>query len=650
MRPLCLTMSAFGPYARAQEIDFTQLGESGLYLIAGETGAGKTTIFDAIAYALYGESSGKKRTGAMLRSDYAPPETQTFVRLSFCLRGETYIAERTPEQEKCKPGGTKITRRPAEATLTLPDGRVLSKIGEVNGKIEELLGLSSDQFAGIIMLAQGDFLRLLHAKTPERSAILRNIFKTERFLRLQEESKRQTQDARRDYENETQSLLQYAAGLAGDGDSDAACFVRAWQSEPDIHKLDELCAMLQALFREQESLLFEAQKQAGALRERQKALAADYALMQETKQRAKALQNQLEALERTEKTDTLQWKTAQAELDALRHELEDSLSYWEPDEPARLAGRLAASLREGEPCPVCGSISHPSPAPPPPETVRDIKALRRRLETAQRAAETLGVRLSHTRGEHKAVSSEQKKLEHLLTPSRPDEIAEMETLEQTCAQIDMQVKRLYTYYVKNNETYMRLREGQARLKQKEAEYALCKSLSDTLCGELSGRPRLTFEAYIQRTYFTRILQATNLRLRLMTGGRFSLTRRREPDNLRSQTGLELDVMDAYTGKTRDARTLSGGESFMAALALALGLSDIVSRSAGGISLETMFIDEGFGSLDAEALLTAVKVLKKLAGDHRLVGIISHVGELFSKIDRKIVITRDPGGSKAEIIS
>jgi len=159
------------------------------------------------------------------------------------------------------------------------------------------------------------------------------------------------------------------------------------------------------------------------------------------------------------------------------------------------------------------------------------------------------------------------------------------------------------------------------------------------------------ETYIQRAYFDRILARANVRLMAMTDGQYELKRRKEEDNLRSQSGLELDVIDHYNGSRRSVKTLSGGESFKASLSLALGLSDEIQSSAGGIRLDTMFVDEGFGSLDDESLSQAIKALSSLSEGNRLVGIISHVNELKQKIDKQIVVKKDKtGGSSITILS
>ena len=176
-----------------------------------------------------------------------------------------------------------------------------------------------------------------------------------------------------------------------------------------------------------------------------------------------------------------------------------------------------------------------------------------------------------------------------------------------------------------------------------------KTLADTACGTLTGREKIMLETYVQAAYFERVLARANLRLLKMTGGQYELIRRTAAGDLRSQSGLEIDVVDHYNGTTRSVRTLSGGESFLTSLALALGLSDEVQSAAGGIQLETMFVDEGFGSLDDETLKLAVDTLNGLASSSRLVGIISHVAELKERIDKQIVVKKErTGGSRAEI--
>jgi len=176
-----------------------------------------------------------------------------------------------------------------------------------------------------------------------------------------------------------------------------------------------------------------------------------------------------------------------------------------------------------------------------------------------------------------------------------------------------------------------------------------KALSNTANGRIQGKDKIMLETYIQMTYFDRIISKANTRLLVMTGGQYELKRRIEAQDKSSKSGLDLNVMDYYNGTERSVKTLSGGESFKASLCLALGLADEIQSSAGGIKLDTMFVDEGFGSLDDESLAQAMRALSSLADGNRLVGIISHVNELKERIDKQIVITKDKsGGSKAVI--
>ena len=185
MRPVKLVMSAFGPYAGEETIDFGALGSEGLYLITGDTGAGKTTIFDAIAFALYGEASDRNRESGMLRSQYAEPGTPTFVDLSFSCRGKVYEIRRNPRYERPKKRGDGVTTENAAALLSGPDGFEKSGYSEVTQAVTELLGITRDQFMQIAMIAQGDFMKLLLADTQTRKEILRSIFHTGNYDRLE---------------------------------------------------------------------------------------------------------------------------------------------------------------------------------------------------------------------------------------------------------------------------------------------------------------------------------------------------------------------------------------------------------------------------------------------------------------------------------
>ena len=176
-----------------------------------------------------------------------------------------------------------------------------------------------------------------------------------------------------------------------------------------------------------------------------------------------------------------------------------------------------------------------------------------------------------------------------------------------------------------------------------------RALADTAGGSLNGKEKVMLETYVQTAYFDRIVARANTRFMVMSAGQYELQRCRTAGNNRSQSGLELEVVDHYNGTVRSVRTLSGGESFLASLALALGLSDEVQSSAGGIRLDTMFVDEGFGSLDEQALQQALQALASLTGGNRLIGLISHVAELKDRIDRQIVITKQRAGGSTAVL-
>lgn len=214
MRPIKLTMCAFGPYAGKEELDLDKLGETGLYLITGDTGAGKTTVFDAIMFALYGEASGDMREAVMLRSKYAAPETPTYVELDFKYHGKTYHIRRNPEYIRPKDRGEGFTTQKADAELLFPDGRApVTKSKEVTKAVTELIGLDRTQFTQIAMIAQGDFLKLLFAKTEERSKIFRELFGTKLYLAFQLRMKDETAKLKQQCDDANKSILQYVDGI-----------------------------------------------------------------------------------------------------------------------------------------------------------------------------------------------------------------------------------------------------------------------------------------------------------------------------------------------------------------------------------------------------------------------------------------------------
>ena len=236
---------------------------------------------------------------------------------------------------------------------------------------------------------------------------------------------------------------------------------------------------------------------------------------------------------------------------------------------------------------------------------------------------------------------------------------DIDVFELQCKQTDLksekegvltQQKAVHSRRVANVISLENIRQKSAEINVVEENWKWVKSLSNTANGNISGKEKIMLETYIQMTYFDRIINRANSRLLVMSDGQYELVRRKEAENNRSQSGLELDVKDHYNGTQRSVKTLSGGESFKASLSLALGLSDEIQSSAGGIRLDTMFVDEGFGSLDEESLSHAIKALSSLADGNRLVGIISHVNELKERIEKQIVVKKEKtGGSRISVV-
>ena len=237
----------------------------------------------------------------------------------------------------------------------------------------------------------------------------------------------------------------------------------------------------------------------------------------------------------------------------------------------------------------------------------------------------------------------------------PEEIRERKNMqEQKERELSASVKRIYAIQKTNRTVFETVTKRQKEMEQAEHRYIWMKNLADTAGGTLTGKQKVELETYIQMAFLDRILRRANLRLLTMSGGQYELKRQEDSGNRREKAGLELDVVDHYNGTLRSVKTLSGGESFKASLSLALGLSDEIQALAGGIQLDAMFIDEGFGSLDDESLSQAMKALTSLADGNRMVGIISHVTELKEKIENKIVVTKSRNveqiGSKVSVVT
>lgn len=913
MRPIRIEMSAFGPYAGKQTVEMDRLGTSGIYLITGDTGAGKTTIFDAIVFALYGTASSDRRSGDMLRSRYAEPETPTEVKLVFAYRNREYEIRRNPTYQRPKLRGEGMTQENASAELRLPGGEILTRTGEVDEKIREILGMTRDQFMQIAMIAQGDFLKLLLAKTEERRKIFSSIFRTGRYARLEERLKQEARQARKTYDDLVREIgfeqerarlpegtdrsglrdeeylqviekFRDEAGkrmeegekkqelLRGELDALAARILAAEEQEKRKKALEETrrqWTKLQAVADQRKQELEAARSREPEAKEKEARLHVEqdrlqqYDRLEELKQqkteaekkrdsdeaarkkleedrktlaqqiqdcrqkikekealagKAAALSgekerlrsqgaeyNELKTLLEAYEEASEKWSRAAAIYQAACGKEREFGEFYRRQHRAFLddqAGILAAELAENQPCPVCGSLHHPSPAmktddAPTRETVEQSQKRWEESKTAmdeagRKAAALRGTRDSSLRHmEEKAnglnmptepatlketLMEEQKrfrskwkevtealaaseaaaeakvvleeKLETLQKKQEDDDEA-YRKLELESARLQEQIENLTKNYADLKETLpypdrgaarnavtlleqkireireavqsaeenekaatRRIQEAEGRMdelqkqirdgesaesmtsaelqenqKEKKEEqlrlqaeakednliletnsaaagrirklsgereqaarkYSMLQNLADTANGNLSGKQRIQLETYVQQQLFDRILVRANTRFRVMSGGQYDLVRRKEYQK-NQQSGLDLDVVDHYNGTTRSVSTLSGGESFMASLSLALGLSDEIQESAGGVQLDALFVDEGFGSLDEETLDQAMKAIQILAEDGgRIVGIISHVTELQNRIDRQLLVRKmKSGGSTATI--
>lgn len=926
MKPLKLTMSAFGSYAGKNVIDFTGQ-QQGIFLITGDTGAGKTTIFDAITYALYNQTSGGERNGNMMRSQYARPETETYVELEFLYRGQTYRVRRNPDYKitkTLKNGKIREQKVPHSVELTLPDGTVFpEKKNATDAKIIEILGLTADQFSQIVMIAQGDFLKLLYTKSDERKMIFSKLFRTDIYWKIQENLRRKSmemderiQENDRAFEQEKSRIIPLPESeelpldelverlrerlkdalkeqnlrranveelnkkitkyeeinklfvslekIRQTGKELEARRVESKERRQQIEnalKADKVLVAEQQSLRQQQAVeqsvqaiakmeetltnnqeMFETLKtQLQEVEAEQKREAADIqkkmlALEQsfpsyEALQNARSEEQQAKKVwEDLGKTSEESFHKKEAGIAALKEQqkqqeqvVEQTKKNWEQtslsaSESAKhyehmyeaflkeQAGILAENLSAGCPCPVCGSTVHPDPAklsdhavteleveqakktraaaeekrdmayaafeaektekqklaqavekeeadfvlaqtiakqqrkeaeqnyvslqkiaeqireklvyPSLAEAKKQYAAMQKALEAAEQEIERkrqkvseLAEAMNTLKGQKLAEEENQKTAKKLAAKTekeyakllkksgfvseetyhlailpersrskleREEKEYESQCLRQQSEQklLEKQVSgKTYTDTTELNEqlkaekqalkeaekTYMELHTAYEndrsvlqncavyleKGKKLESEDQVIKSLSKTANGRLSGSAKIDFETYIQRQYFKQIIHEANKRLLTMSNHQFILKLKEEANTGRkTNEGLDLSVYSLVTDSERDVKTLSGGESFLAALAMALGLSDIVERSAGAIHPDMMFIDEGFGSLDAQSRQQAIEVLGELAGDSRMVGIISHVTELKEQIDRKLVVSRTDKGSRA----
>ena len=1037
MRPIKLTISAFGPYASKQVIDFEELKGRNIFVISGKTGAGKTTIFDAISYALYGEASGESRETDSLRSHFADDNTETYVELEFELRGEKYTVNRVPKQKKKKARGEGYTEKSADATLTLPDGKVITKVKNVTDKIIEILGITREQFKQIVMLAQGEFKKLLLADSVEREGIFRKIFNTYDFEKIQAELKDKAANLSKNRTKSKHEMEINLKNIKGEHDiviDEYVDFPLVIEKLKDLLERDnniyktlneegkEVDNNLQvknqekAIIETNNNLLKEKEIITKALEEllskedeyknKSKTIIdgknakevkyiedkliettkkltkreEDYnlslknidSLKLEQEEANKLLQieeskecdreklsveiNNLNKLEEkiieldslnnkvmhlkqsaensklqiiNNKKETEELKKSKEEkelqlkdiatLETKKVELESDIkaknktldevrelfkvirsfqnTYIEHNNKAKeykefeveykkvkenyekmddlykkeQAGILASKLQENEPCPVCGSTNHPNKATIKenlkiptkeelkvakenldklekenlekinnlttlnsnkttyleqvnnhlsmlsatlnidktfnsetakvvknlgtelksvidklkdellkvidkislkekiekelnlitttinerehslikleeceknntteltqnitkideykkeiPENITDLKTLNNLIEVKTKELNISKEKLAKLRlenenlakkleGENSTSKEINKSIEELkleiannkanfneaikeqgfdniqtyedaklqismveslekevenynselkLTKAKQEDIInktkdivfmdittideEIRSIQNNKKELESKLRELHAIIVGNKTILKNVENLNIEFKEIEEEYKVLGELADLANGKKA--PYISFERYILASYFEDIIEAANIRLEKMTGDRFSLIRKTSKSKGAGQKGLELEIYDNYTDSSRDVSSLSGGESFKASLSLALGLSDIVQSNAGGVSLDTMFVDEGFGTLDPQSLDNAIDSLLELQRGGRLVGIISHVEELKERIDAKLEVTSTSKGSKVE---
>lgn len=1037
MRPIKLTISAFGPYASKQVIDFEELKGRNIFVISGKTGAGKTTIFDAISYALYGEASGESRETDSLRSHFADDNTETYVELEFELRGEKYTVNRVPKQKKKKARGEGYTEKSADATLTLPDGKVITKVKNVTDKIIEILGITREQFKQIVMLAQGEFKKLLLADSVEREGIFRKIFNTYDFEKIQAELKDKAANLSKNRTKSKHEMEINLKNIKGEHDiviDEYVDFPLVIEKLKDLLERDnniyktlneegkEVDNNLQV--KNQEKAIIETNN--NLLKEKEiitKALEELLSKEDEYKNKSKTIidgKNAKEVkyiedklIETTKKLtkreedynlslkniDSLKLKQEEAnkllqieeskecdreklsveinnlnkleekiiELDSLNNkvmhlkqsaensklqiinnkketeelkkskeekelqlkdiatletkkvELESDIkaknktldevrelfkvirsfqnTYIEHNNKAKeykefeveykkvkenyekmddlykkeQAGILASKLQENKPCPVCGSTNHPNKATIKEnlkiptkeelkvakenldklekenlekinnlttlnsnkttyleqvnnhlsmlsatlnidktfnsetakvvknlgtelksvidklkdellkvidkislkekiekelnlitttinereqslikleeceknytteltqnitkideykkeitENITDLKTLNNLIEVKTKELNISKEKLAKLRlenenlakkleGENSTSKEINKSIEELkleiannkanfneaikeqgfdniqtyedaklqismveslekevenynselkLTKAKQEDIInktkdivfmdittideEIRSIQNNKKELESKLRELHAIIVGNKTILKNVENLNIEFKEIEEEYKVVGELADLANGKKA--PYISFERYILASYFEDIIEAANIRLEKMTGDRFSLIRKTSKSKGAGQKGLELEIYDNYTDSSRDVSSLSGGESFKASLSLALGLSDIVQSNAGGVSLDTMFVDEGFGTLDPQSLDNAIDSLLELQRGGRLVGIISHVEELKERIDAKLEVTSTSKGSKVE---
>ena len=889
MKPLKIKISAFGPYKNCIDIDFEKLGESGIFLITGDTGAGKTTIFDSISFALFGEVSGSDRPVPSVRSDFADNDTETFVELEFTHKNKKYKIRRNPAYERTKKRGEGTTKTSADASLEYDD-KVISGTKNVDIKIEEILGINSKQFKQISMLAQGEFLKILFAESKDRTEIFRRIFDTDIYNQIARRLADKTRIAKaeleqlKDYFAINSSNIVWKDGIQSVQPKDVnELFIQEilekLQQEIKVNseqfgkcqeqiskQSDENSKMEKEITAQKDKndkidRCQKLQEEQKVLQEKQEDIKQKEILIQksqeiinkilpkedkkkelekEISQKQKVLQDISEKIELGKKKEEkfkqilelieiikVQFQKY-SELKDGKTELEDKIkklqviikeqenkkiasenaqkleAEWEKLSTEVLekekeffkeqAGILAEKLKENEPCPVCGSLHHPNLAIKSTSvlTKEELDNLKEKEEKSRKTLtdatnkvteinskietlikefgekpdvelynkkyaeiseelekaynqlndnykkimlkdiviesfeydifkEKITNKISKEREEFLKLQTQQeenkKQIDELLQKKEKAQNDYQNTLKElgfeneeqykksvlNNLQIEIFSKEIEKYktdvtinatkleeiqkeikgfekvdltakiqefnnkkqelenmrrqqmeyhriFENNNRILVDLQTNSKKLDSKIKEFTMVEDLSKIANGTVYGKRRIEFEQFVQASYFDMVIIEANKRLLKMTDNRFLLVRKESSERVSDKIGLELEVIDNYNGKRRDVKSLSGGEAFKAALSLALGLSDVIQSYSGGIVVDTMFIDEGFGSLDTESREQAINTLNQLTDNHKLIGIISHVTELKERIDKKVIVTKSTEGSKITVES
>lgn len=893
MKPIKLTMSAFGPYREETIIDFEKIGEKGLFLVTGDTGAGKTTIFDAISFALFNDVSGSNRPISSLRSDFATTE-ETYVELMFEHKNKMYTVRRTPSYERQKTRGEGVTKNVADASLAYDD-KIITKTSSVNEKIIEIIGINSKQFKQIAMLAQGEFIKVLFAKSEDRTEVFRKIFETDIYNiitknlnELAKKNRIELDNLKINFETNAENiiwkekpisieLIDYKKIVEADIEEILSSLSNEIEKqkqeykefEKEIEKISKDSKKIESkivktkeqnkkveeyqilkatknILKEQEKSIKEEEKKVktnekilASVLPKEKILEKLKEEMEKNNKQIEELEETIEIEKETEKENNENSKRIEEikklvkeyekiqdenkKIQDLNTKIEDILKlnkekealvkkYEKSNEKYQdkvkeylkqedaffkeQAGIIAEKLEKGKPCPVCGSTEHPVKAKKStsvltkdeleelkkekeklekeaskykeeitivktkydsiianiPESNKSNFSLEKYIEKIQKQKNEIDEKKSKKEEEfetsyykvtegyvniddfefdefkeefnkrikedadkmikNKTLLSNTKKInenvdkeyqekymdfidtikklgfkneedyeKNLLGEEEIAEIkeriekykekqisnkAKLEALEKEISKkeiIDIsedeeklkeltdkqkEQKKIQLKLKSNldsNEKFDKALQKTANLlKEQMIKVAKIDELSRLASGTAVGKRRIAFEQYVQATYFDMIINEANKRLINMTDNRYMLLRKKSADKISEKMALDLDVLDNYNGKIRDVKSLSGGESFKAALALALGLSDIIQSYSGGVVIDTLFIDEGFGTLDMESREQAINTLIQLAGDNKLIGIISHVTELKERLDKKIIVSKTQNGS------